>query len=61
LTLKVLDFLLGPPELLSNVVAGIICLALFEGAYVTEIVRVGIQSTSKGQVEAGMSIGLSRL
>ena len=32
LTLKVLDFLLGPPELLSNVVAGIICLALFEGA-----------------------------
>ena len=32
MTLKVLDFLLGPPELLSNVGAGIICLALFEGA-----------------------------
>jgi len=61
MTLKVLDFLLGPPELLSNVVAGIICLALFEGAYVTEIVRAGIQSIPKGQVEGGMSIGLSRI
>ena len=59
--LGILDYLFGPPELLSNLVAGIICLALFEGAYVTEIVRAGIQAISKGQVEAGMSGGLSRL
>ena len=59
--LTVLDYLFGPPELLSNLVAGIICLALFEGAYVTEIVRAGIQAIPKGQVEAGMSVGLSRM
>ena len=59
--LTTLDYLFGPPELLSNLVAGIICLALFEGAYVTEIVRAGIQAIPKGQVEAGMSVGLSRL
>ncbi len=59
--LTMLDYLFGPPELLSNLVAGIICLALFEGAYVTEIVRAGIQAIPKGQVEAGMSVGLSRL
>ena len=59
--LTTLDYLIGPPELLSNLVARIICLALFEGAYVTEIVRAGIQAIPKGQVEAGMSVGLSRL
>ena len=59
--LSALEFMFGPPELLSNVISGIICLALFEGAYVTEIVRSGIQSVSRGQTEAGMSIGLTKL
>jgi polar amino acid transport system permease protein len=36
-----------------------LCLALFEGAYITEIVRAGIQSVSKGQWEAARAIGLS--
>ena len=56
-----LEVLFGPPQLVSNVVSGIICLAMFEGAYVTEIVRAGIQSIPKTQTEAGLSIGLSRL
>ena len=59
-TLNVLGWLFGPPELLENVLSGIICLALFEGAYVTEIVRAGIQAIPHGQREAGLSIGLSR-
>ena len=60
-TLAWLEVLFGPPKLISNVISGIICLAMFEGAYVTEIVRAGIQSIPKTQTEAGLSIGLSRL
>ena len=60
-TLAWLEALFGPPQLVSNVVSGIICLAMFEGAYVAEIVRAGIQSVPKSQTEAGLSIGLSRL
>ena len=51
--------LFGDPKLLSNFVAGALCLALFEGAYITEIVRAGIQSIPKGQWEAARAIGLS--
>lgn len=53
-------FLFGPPELFVNFMSGLICLALFEAAYITEIVRAGIQSVGKGQWEAARSIGLSR-
>ena len=60
-TLAWLEVLFGPPKLISNVLSGVICLAMFEGAYVTEIVRAGIQSIPRTQSEAGLSIGLSRL
>ena len=60
-TLAWLEVLFGPPKLISNVISGVICLAMFEGAYVTEIVRAGIQSIPRTQTEAGFSIGLSRL
>lgn len=53
--------LFGDAALLSNFVAGTMCLALFEGAYITEIVRAGIQSIPKGQWEAARAIGLSPL
>jgi len=53
-------FAFGDPKLLSNFLAGLICLALFEAAYITEIVRAGIQSVPKGQWEAARAIGLSR-
>jgi polar amino acid transport system permease protein len=36
-----------------------VCLAMFEGAYITEIVRAGIQSIPKSQWEASRAIGLS--
>ena len=55
-----LEFLFGPPTLIPNVISGVICLAMFQGAYMTEIVRAGIQSIPKTQIEAGLSIGLSR-
>lgn len=56
----VFRLLFGSPDLLTNFLSGLICLALFEGAYITEIVRAGIESVPKGQWEAARSIGLSR-
>ncbi|MDM8538013.1 ABC transporter permease subunit [Desulfobacterales bacterium HSG17] len=41
--------------------AGIVAIALNSGAYIAEIVRGAIQSISKGQTEAGRSIGLSQV
>jgi polar amino acid transport system permease protein len=58
-TLSVLSFLFGPPGLLPNFLSGLICLALFEGAYVTEIVRAGIEAVPKGQWEAASALGMN--
>jgi len=52
-------FFIGTVFDLSRNVAGIGALALFAGAYVAEIVRAGIQSIPKGQMEAARSLGLS--
>jgi polar amino acid transport system permease protein len=59
-TLAAIEFLAGSPKLFANFLAGLLCVAMFEAAYITEIVRAGIQSVSKGQREAGQSLGLSR-
>ena len=59
-TLRSLELVFGPAALIPNVISGVICLAMFQGAYMTEIVRAGIQSIPKTQTEAGLSIGLSR-
>ena len=59
-TATVIEWVASPPKLLENFIAGVICLSLFSGAYVTEIVRAGIQSIPRAQIEAGASIGLSR-
>jgi polar amino acid transport system permease protein len=59
--LATLDVLFGQPRFLPAVISAVACLALFEGAYVTEIVRAGVQSIEKGQWEAAGSIGMSRL
>lgn len=40
--------------------AGIICLAFFEGAFASEVIRGGIQSVARGQWEAAETVGLSR-
>lgn len=51
--------LFGDPERLPSFLAGVVALALYEGAYMTEIIRAGIQSVDKGQGEAALSVGLS--
>ncbi len=46
---------------ISRTAAGVWSLALYEGAFVAEIIRGGLQSVPKGQREAGQSLGFSRL
>ena len=45
-------------DLMPAVVAGIIALTLNEAAYAAEIVRAGILSVDKGQIEAAKSLGM---
>lgn len=59
-TRAVIGFLFGQPRQLEAFVAGVLCLAMFEAAYVAEIVRAGIGSVAQGQWEAATSLGLSR-
>ncbi|WP_338667152.1 amino acid ABC transporter permease [Pseudodesulfovibrio methanolicus] len=40
---------------------GVASLAIFAGAYVAEIVRAGIQSIHKGQMEAARSLGMTKV
>ena len=42
-----ISILFGPPKLIDNFFLGLICLSVFSGAYVTEIVRAGIESVAK--------------
>ena len=44
---------------LSGFQAGFIALSMNCGAYMAEIIRAGIQSVDRGQMEAGRSLGLS--
>jgi polar amino acid transport system permease protein/polar amino acid transport system substrate-binding protein len=49
----------GVNVVLTALQAGTICLALNCGAYMSEIIRAGIQSVDVGQMEAARSLGLS--
>jgi len=53
-------FLFGPPSFIVPFVSALLTLGFFEGAYIAEIVRSGIQSIEKEQWEGGRAIGLSR-
>jgi polar amino acid transport system permease protein len=60
-TREVLAFLFAPPARLSGFFAGLATLIVYEAAYITEIVRAGIQSVEQGQWEAAQALGLTRL
>jgi polar amino acid transport system permease protein len=59
-TQALMTFLFAQPSLFSAFISALITLSIFEGAYITEIVRAGIQSIEKGQWEAADALGLSR-
>lgn len=44
---------------LSSLAASVLALSFFSGAYITEIIRAGIQSIHRGQHEAALSIGMT--
>lgn len=52
--------LLAPPAQLEAFVAAVVTLALFEGAYIAEIVRAGINGIDSGQWQAGAALGMNR-
>ena len=43
-----------------QIIIAILAFGLNSGAYVSEVIRSGIQSVDKGQTEAGLALGLSR-
>lgn len=45
---------------LSNFASGVIALSLNSGGFMAEIMRGGITTIPKGQIEAGLSIGMSK-
>jgi polar amino acid transport system permease protein len=52
--------LFSPPQYASAFIAALFTLAIFEGAYITEIIRAGIESVERGQWEASHALGLSK-
>jgi len=56
----VVEFLLAGPARINAFVSAVAALAIYEGAYISEIVRGGINGIARGQWEAAWSVGLSR-
>jgi len=46
--------------MLTSFLSAVLTLSIFEGAYITEIVRAGIQSIDRGQREAAAALGFTR-
>jgi polar amino acid transport system permease protein len=55
----VLAVFFAQESLFVQFISGVFTIAFFEGAYITEIVRSGIESVERGQNEAAYSLGLS--
>ena len=55
-----LAVLFAQPSLFTAFISALITLSIFEGAYIAEIVRAGIQSIERGQWEASSALGFSR-
>jgi polar amino acid transport system permease protein len=57
--LYLMYFVIGPILGLGRFASAVMALSLFEGAYVSEVLRAGITSLYKGQWEAAHSLGLN--
>lgn len=53
-------FVLGPIIGIDRFWVGVLCLSFFEGSFASEIIRAGLQSVPRGQVEAANAIGFTR-
>ncbi|QEL66194.1 glutamate/aspartate ABC transporter transmembrane protein [Oryzomicrobium terrae] len=69
LVMVILWFYLIVPQLLKSIfgegladirfVSALVAFTLFEAAYYSEIIRAGIQSVAKGQINAGLALGFT--
>lgn len=57
--LLIIYFVVLLPAGVGSIPSAIVCFGLNSGAYVSEIVRGGIMSVDKGQMEAGRSLGFT--
>ncbi len=60
LSAQLLGLLAGPPGQTGEFLSAVLALALLEGAYITEIVRAGIEAVDAGQWEAACALGYGR-
>ena len=61
ITSRWLSITIASPEHFTSFLSGVFTVALFQGAYITEIVRGGIQSIDNEQWEASAALGFTWL
>jgi polar amino acid transport system permease protein len=59
ITAQLFSVTVAQPELFTAFVSGVLTVALFQGAYIAEIVRAGIQSVDNEQWEASAALGFT--
>ena len=52
-------YVLGPIFALDRYAAAVLCLGVYHAALVSEILRAGVNSVARGQLEAARSVGMS--
>jgi glutamate/aspartate transport system permease protein len=56
---QLISSLIGRPAIDIRLLSAFVAFALFEASYYAEIIRAGIQSVSRGQVSAGLALGMT--
>ncbi len=56
---NVVGFIFATPENMDRMLAAVITLGCYQGAYIAEIVRAGLQSLPQGQWDAAAALGFS--
>jgi glutamate/aspartate transport system permease protein len=56
---SVISKVMGQPNMDIRLLSAFVAFSLFEASYYAEIIRAGIQSISKGQVSAGLALGMT--
>lgn len=55
------SFIFAPTSSINLFISAVITLAIYEGAYITEIIRGAINNIPKGQWDAGYALGMNKL
>jgi len=56
-----LSYIATTPDLFIPFLSGVVTIGIFQGAYITEIVRAGIEAIDEGQWDASRALGLTYL